>query len=106
MAFIYLIQSENNYEKLYKIGFTRNKDVKKRLNQLKTGNPSRLSIVEKFETKHNRKVETTLHNIYSMKNIDGEWFRLDEYDVQNFLENCSKIEENFDVLFENDNPFY
>ena len=39
MAFIYLIESNNEYEKLYKIGFTRNKDVKKRLKQLKVGNP-------------------------------------------------------------------
>ena len=106
MAFIYLIESDNEHEKLYKIGFTRNKDVKKRLKQLKTGNPAKLSLIEKFETKHNRKVEITLHNIYSMKNIDGEWFKLENYDVDNFLENCSKIERNFDIILDNENPFY
>ena len=105
MAYIYLIESEYKQEK-YKIGFTRNKDVKKRLKQLKVGNPSNLTILEKFKTKHKRKIETALHNIYSIKNVDGEWFELEKYDVDNFIENCSKLEKNFDILKENNNPYY
>lgn len=105
MAFIYLIESDNDFEKIYKIGFTRN-NVKKRLKTLKTGNPSRLSIKDKFETKHNRKIESALHIIYSNKRVDGEWFKLDNYDIDNFMINCLKLEKNFDILVESDNAFY
>lgn len=105
-GFIYLFESVSEYETQYKIGYTRNKStLKKRVKQLQTGNPNKIHIVKYFETSHGRKVETTLHHIYSMKRLEGEWFELDNYDVDSFIESCEKIEENFDFLVKEGNPF-
>jgi len=107
-GYIYLIESYNStggVELEYKIGYTRNKDINKRLSQLKTGNPNQLKIVKKFESEHGQKVETSLHNIFSHKKIDGEWFRLNNEDVNNFIEICEKLESNYNTLLINNNPF-
>jgi hypothetical protein len=90
----------------YKIGYTRNKStLKKRVKQLQTGNPDKIKILNFHETKHGRKVETALHNVYSMKRLEGEWFELEVYDAKNFNDTCNKLESNFDYLVENQNPF-
>lgn len=106
MGYIYLFESVSEYEKLYKIGYTKNKQtLKKRIKQLQTGNPNKIKMVDFFKSYHGRKVETTLHNIYSTRRLEGEWFKLDEYDVENFNESCKKIEHNFDILLEYKNPY-
>ena len=105
-GYIYLFESESGYETQYKIGYTRNKStLKKRVKALQTGNPNKIKIIDFFETHHGRKIETTLHSIYSMKRLEGEWFELDKYDVDLFIESCKKLEKNFDVLVESNNPF-
>lgn len=105
-GFIYLFESVSDYETQYKIGFTRNKStLKKRIQNLQTGNPNKIKIVNYFKTKWGRKVETTLHYIYSYKKLEGEWFNLELYDVTTFIDSCEKIEKNFDVLKEHQNPF-
>ena len=95
---IYLISSEIYNETLYKIGISV--DVKKRLKQLKTGNPATLTIVSQFESKWAFKIEANLHNRYHNKNISGskEWFRLNDNDVSEFLDNCKMIHDNFEFL--------
>ena len=106
MGYIYLFESISEYQVLYKIGFTKNKNtLKKRVKQLQTGNPNKIKMVEFFGSEHGRKLETTLHNIYSSKRLEGEWFELDDYDVKLFIDSCEKIEKNFDVLLESNNPF-
>jgi len=105
-GYIYLFESISSYETEYKIGYTRNKiTLKKRVKQLQTGNPKKIQIINFFPTQHGRKVETTLHNIYSQKRKEGEWFDLDLYDVKEFLNTCGKIEKNFDFLVQEENPF-
>lgn len=104
-GYIYLIECHTDYEETHKIGFTRNKDIKKRINNLKTGNPGVLSCVYLFKTKHSRKVETALHNIYSYKKKNREWFLLDLNDITSFMDTCDKLESNFDIL-EKQNIFY
>lgn len=106
MSYIYLFESVSKFETLYKIGYTRNKNtLKKRVKQLQTGNPNKIRMIDNFETEHGRKVEITLHQIYSMKRLEGEWFELESYDVEMFLESCNKLEKNFNILVELHNPF-
>jgi len=106
LGYIYLFESISEYETLYKIGFTKNKNtLRQRVKQLQTGNPNKIKMVEFFGSEHGRKLETTLHNIYSIKRLEGEWFNLEEYDVEHFIESCKKIEQNFDMLLENNNPY-
>jgi len=105
-GFIYLFETVSEYETKYKIGYTRNKaTLKKRVKSLQTGNPEKIRIVDYFPTKHGRQVETTLHNIFSIKRLEGEWFDLEIYDVKNFIESCKKIESRIDFLVEQGNPF-
>ena len=104
-SYIYLLESYNQFQTRYKIGFSKKKDLKERVRPMKTGNPDQLTILYQFETKHKRKVETAFHNLYSYKRIEGEWFELDQIDVQNFLANCAQLEENFDLLQASGNPY-
>ena len=94
---IYLISSEINNDTLYKIGITK-RDVKKRLKELKTGNAATLSIVNQFESKWAFKIEANLHTTYQTKNINGEWFRLEAIDIENFTSTCQLIHDNFELL--------
>lgn len=97
-GYIYLLECSSEYETVYKIGYTRNKDTKKRIKNLQTGNKNKIICVDLFETKHGRSVETTLHNLYSYKRLGGEWFDLELVDVVNFKQNCGKIEDNLALL--------
>lgn len=94
---IYLISSEINNDTLYKIGITK-RDVKKRIKELKTGNAAELNIVNVFESKWAFKIESNLHQTYQTKNIRGEWFRLEQEEIDNFISRCQLIHDNFELL--------
>lgn len=104
-GYIYLFECVSDYETTYKIGFTRNKDMKKRIRGLQTGNKDKIKCIDIFETKHSRSVETALHQFYSFKREGGEWFDLDLTDVVNFKSTCQRIEDNIDILENYNNPF-
>ena len=87
--FVYLIKMVGNDRELYKIGYT-SKNVQNRINELQTGCPYKILLVETYESKYARKIETTLHNIYSHINTHGEWFELNIEDVCNFKMLCDK----------------
>lgn len=103
MSYIYLISCESDETAVYKIGYSKN--PKQRLKELKTGNPNTLKIVAEFQTKHNRKVKSTFHNIYKHLNVNGKWFSLSSKDAEEFLAQCEQMEKNFDALEKADNPF-
>lgn len=83
---IFLRFPTNNYDKkvytyimsdisgLYKIG--KSKDVANRLMAIKIGNPT-----IKLEFVINADVETELHRKYEIKNRGGEWFSLNDKDI-------------------------
>lgn len=100
-AKIYLLKEPTGN---YKIGFTKRK-VEQRIKELETGNPGHFEIVHVFETKHNRKIETALHNLYKHKHVNREYYNLDESDVDIFLERCSNIEKGYDALVSFNNKF-
>ena len=99
---IYLVNMEGT--DLYKIGYTK-RDITKRLDELKTGNPNVITCVHLFETEHHVKIESWLHNIHSTNRMEGEWFELTNEDVRNFKQICQKGHDMFQALIDYDNPF-
>ncbi len=107
MSIIYLLSSILDYEEYHKIGYSTNKStLLKRFDNIKTSNPGNMKILYTFNTKHNRKVETALHNYFNNKQVNREWFKLNIEDVNNFKKICEKLENNFNILLENNNPYY
>lgn len=104
-GYIYLFECVSDYETTYKIGYTRNKDFKRRIRGLQTGNKDKITCVDMFQTRFGRKVETALHNFYSHNRKGGEWFQMDLQEIVNFKLACQKLEENFEILEKYNNPF-
>lgn len=88
----------------YKIGVTK-RDIDKRIKQLQTGCPDEIVLVKKFECEHYRKVESWLHRQHGSKRVEGEWFILEDSDIQNFEVDCERIHTTVKLLIE-DNPFF
>ncbi len=97
---VYLISSELNDMILYKIGMTR-RDMSKRIKELKTGNAADLTTVNIFESKWASKIEASLKKRYRYSNISGEWFALSDDEVNDFLNTCKSIHDNFDFIHNN-----
>lgn len=105
MGFIYLIN--NGTTDRYKIGVS--KKPPQRIKGLQTGNPENLTLTDYYESDIYQNIETVLHRTLKHKKyiaedfrmLKGEWFILTNEDVQNFKENCKKIEEGIKHLKEN-----
>jgi hypothetical protein len=104
MINIYLISSNTNGKKLYKIGITK-RSIPERIKELKTGNASELLIVDFFVSKWARKIEANFHRALKPKKVSGEWFDLDEEDITTFKNKCQAIHENFEII-ESTNTYY
>jgi hypothetical protein len=104
MINVYLICAETNGKKLFKIGHTRRK-VEERIKEFKTGNTAIFSIVEIFNSKWGTKIEANLHKQFRNKRLNGEWFDLDENDLNNYLNLCEQLHNNFEII-ENQNTYY
>lgn len=98
---VYLIQSLDDGN--YKIGISANPS--KRLEQLQTGNSSKLKIVDTYLTENYSFVEKALHNRFGHDNTRGEWFYLDIEEVTSFTKHCEMIDNNITLLKKSDNPF-
>lgn len=110
---IYLIHCA--YNNLYKIGISISPE--KRIKQLQTASPYKLTISAMYECKYRaRKIETILHNMLASKKIadnfeydftflEGEWFNLSTKDILGFSDSCKKIEDTIEKLKLAGNPF-
>lgn len=96
MHSVYLLKKDD----CYKIGFTRN-DPKDRIKQLNTGSTSPIDLIHSYSTKYPSKLESSLHRKFKPKKVFGEWYRLDQNDIDNFLNECNKIEQIFETLKDN-----
>lgn len=105
LSYIYLIESIDDNEVIYKIGRTKN-DPKSRVKQLQTGTASTLILLNGYSTKYASKLEKMLHNHFKHKKIKNEWFRLDLNDVVNFTNICEQCEENIEILINSENVFF
>ena len=98
---IYLISAQLGEEKYYKIGFTKRK-VEKRLKELKTGNPAEFKIEKVYVAdKYGPNIESILHSIFKNKKVDGEWFLLEQKDIDDFEHLCDTYYKNLELLKEN-----
>lgn len=61
-----------------------------------------MEIVQIFESKWAPKIEAALQRRYSFKKISGEWFKLDEQDLETFESDCQLMHNNFECLMESD----
>lgn len=75
---IYIMKCERT--SLYKIGLTTG-DINLRLKSLKTANPSIILFKHYAEVMDLYEKERDLHNLFSKKRVDGEWFELNESDL-------------------------
>lgn len=103
-GFIYLIGEMNNSNNLYKIGMTRKKDINERIKELQTGNGQELYLIKSFKSNYPFKVEKMLHNHYNQFHENGEWFKLNNEQINEFLNECEKKENLCNIL--KDNPFF
>ena len=72
---VYLIKANN----FYKIGATSN--VKRRISEISTSIPFEISIITTITTDDMYKLEASLHDRFSEKRVNGEWFILEQSDV-------------------------
>lgn len=98
---IYLIQSlENGY---FKIGISKNPS--KRIEQLQTGNPSKLKLIETYKSAHANIVEKAIQRRYEHLRKEGEWFCLSIKEEVSFHKECEKIEKSIVFLKKSNNVF-
>ncbi len=76
-GYVYLIQSDTGY---YKIGRTKNPD--NRLETFKVTLPFAVEYLTTMYSLDMYALERQLHEHFANKRVDGEWFALDELDVQ------------------------
>lgn len=103
-GYIYLIGEVNNSNNLYKIGMTKKYNIEERVQELQTGNGNELYLVKSFKTNYPYKVEKMLHNHYKKFHENGEWFKFEKEQIDNFLNECKNKENICDAL--QDNPFF
>ena len=85
---VYLIRSNDGN---YKIGISVNPS--KRIEQLNTGNPEKLMLIDTYESLNASLIETGLHNKYMYARQNGEWFDLSISEEVDFIKNCKIIDE-------------
>lgn len=80
-GFVYLVnQNRTNY---YKIGYSIN-NLKDRVSSMNMYSPFGCTLISVIETVEPKKIEKKLHNHFKDKRLNGEFFELDESDVDFF----------------------
>jgi hypothetical protein len=106
MGYVYLMLSlSDDGTEFYKIGVTK-RDPKIRVKELSTGNPNKISVHRKYETKNYLKVEQWLHRKYQTKTeAKNEWRTLTDEQVFSFLNDCQEADDNIKFLLDNNSFF-
>jgi len=79
---IYIIGAANG-KSPYKIGFSKNPDVRKRLGGIQVSNWVELCVVYKSPIVENvTLLESRIHSRYGEKRMKGEWFSLTKKDIK------------------------
>lgn len=88
---IYLLKIDTPDSRLYKIGSTR-KSIPKRIQQLQTGCPYEIKLVDYYESEFGQLIERNLHHQFNHQQTFGEWFNLDLVNESKFKSMCENIE--------------
>jgi hypothetical protein len=95
---VYLISSEMNNSKIFKIGFTR-RSVEERIRDFTTGNVSNFSSIHVYNSIHCTKIEKLLHKHFSKSRIGkSEWFNLTPEDIKEFIPLCERYHNTYEAL--------
>jgi len=94
---IYLISSRMNDEKVYKIGFTK-REIEDRIKEFKTGNSNELLVESFFVSKWAKKIEKALHRHFQQYRLEGEWFKLEQKHLADFLRICQITHDNIELI--------
>jgi len=100
MSKVYLISCDEGENKIYKIGFTKNQ-VEQRIKQLKTGNHQDFIVECVYETKWATKMEAVFHKRFKHSKVSGEWFKLEQHQVDNFSKDCENLNLYYEHLLKN-----
>lgn len=98
-GYIYLASSIFDGNKEYKIGCTSN--LRRRLKTLESRNNS-FKVICTASVPDHQKTERTLHRIFKEKRLHGEWFHLNNADIELFIDMASVCGHVID-LFEDEN---
>lgn len=106
MGYVYLfLEVDNEGVETYKIGITKN-DPNKRIKQLQTGNPRKISLIKFYQSENYLKVERWLHKKYFNKTeAENEWRSLSDEEIFSFHEDCKKSDEIITMMLK-ENHFY
>jgi len=95
---------------LCKVGVAKNDEI--RTKSLQTGNPYKIETINIFYSEYPYKIESNLHREYSCYKKDinniklkGEWFKLSDSQINEFVDKCKFLESNIKFLIESNNPF-
>jgi len=83
-GYIYLLKAHKPFDECYKIGYTTN--PKQRFKDFGVKLPYPVEVVVLSKVKDCREVESFLHHRHKEKRLDGEWFKLDETEVQHIVQ--------------------
>jgi len=75
-ASVYVVECNG----LYKIGMSGS--VSRRISSLQTATPYDVKLVDTFESDVAFEMEQHLHHVFAEKNVQGEWFSLDDADLE------------------------
>lgn len=98
MGFVYFIKDNSDQ---VKIGYTK-RNVKDRIKELNS--PNLIPILE-YETKYPTQLEKALHFRFKQYNIEREWFRLDNYKVEELRQICEMLNESLCTINDKSNIF-
>jgi hypothetical protein len=104
--YVYLVNMEGT--NTCKIGYTNeHKGPEGRLRELQTGCPYKLTVLGSYLSEYGKKIEGILHRQFASKKIDesmnellGEWFELEDDDINNFEKECKDTESTINFLIE------
>jgi len=95
LGFIYLIKAKTGE---CKIGYSTN--VQQRLKSFQSYPPFKYTLIHHFPSDDMDKSELFLHEKYSQKNIQGEWFNLSDSDISDLIR-IEKFDSN-EFYYKND----
>ena len=94
---VYLIKRVD--ENKYKVGVTKN--TKQRIQTLQTANAEKLELIITYPSSMwAYRIETAFKKQYKPQQMNGEWFELNENDINGFEKFCKKQESTFEFLYE------
>ena len=88
MSFVYFI-IESPFTGKVKIG--KSDSPQARLKTLQTGNPNKLEIHGVVPCDNAFGLETTLHNKYNSRRLNGEWFTMNKDEIDECIKNIASI---------------